>query len=241
MCMACVRGQAFMGVCERKSLTVSGVVLYRRPSCCQQQPSDGRFPLLSLPFSLKKKLKKILSLLTHPCVSQTLSLSVTSDETFFFFYHPPFLYLYPFSQCLLLVAEWVFLTFFFPACLWAMAAHLFTEYILCCTVKMPSTFSTSTHSNYSSTYFENQEPELELFVQQQRTLQACFSLRKEDKKSFFLKKCGFQKAVSTNCVTPDTTCTIQYLTLRRGKPRMEHKNASLCVRACVLLCAFVSL
>lgn len=130
---------------------------------------------------------------------------------------------------------------FFPACLWAMAAHLFTEYILCCTVKMPSTFSTSTHSNYSSTYFENQEPELELFVQQQRTLQACFSLRKEDKKSFFLKKCGFQKAVSTNCVTPDTTCTIQYLTLRRGKPRMEHKNASLCVCALVFCCVHLCL
>lgn len=32
----CARGlgQAFTGVCERKSLTVSGVVLYRRPSCC---------------------------------------------------------------------------------------------------------------------------------------------------------------------------------------------------------------
>lgn len=69
-------------------------------------------------------------------------------------------------------------------------------------------FSASTHSNYSSAYFKNQEPELELFVQQQRTLQACFSLREGDMKYGFLKKCGFQKAVSTNCVTPDTTCTI---------------------------------
>lgn len=65
---------------------------------------------------------------------------MTSDETFFFFYHPPFLYLYPFSQCLLLVAEWVFLTFFsLLACgPWLLIYSLSTFYVALWKCRPPS-------------------------------------------------------------------------------------------------------
>lgn len=66
-----------------------------------------------------------------------------------------------------------------------------------------------THSNYGSAYFKNQEPERGLFVMRQR-LFACmfFFEERRDGIRFRRQKCGFQKAVSTKCVTPLAPFTI---------------------------------
>lgn len=56
------------------------------------------------------------------------------------------------------------------------------------------------------------------------------------KDSFEWHKCCFQKAVSTKCVTP--LAPFYYLSLCRGKPRMEHKNVCVCL--CVFVRAFVT-
>lgn len=86
--------------------------------CIEDPPAASSSPVMAdFPCSLCLFLKKNL-ILAYSSVCFIDSLFKCDLWWDFFFYHPPFLYLYPFSQCLLLVAEWVLLTFFFPACLW---------------------------------------------------------------------------------------------------------------------------
>ena len=94
-----------------------------------------------------------------------------------------------------------------------------------------------THGNYGFAYFKNQEPERGLFVQWQRTFQACFSLRKAEMKSGFWSSVVF-KRLCRQTASHHLHHSLS-LILCRGKPRMEHKNASLCLVVCVSLCLVV--
>lgn len=89
---------------------------------------------------------------------------------------------------------------------------------------------TWTHSNYSSAYFRNQESELGLFVLWQRTSQACFPFGEDE--ILLLKECGFQKTVSTNCVTPLAPFTIS------DSPQGKTRDGT---QECIPVCAFVRL
>lgn len=146
-----------------------------------------------------------------------------------------------FSLHPLLVAEWILLNFFFLllasglACLSIQSV----DFMLDCENAGLSTYTSAfylwfawTHSNYCLAYFKSQEAERGLFVQRQRTLKACFSLRKTEMKSSFEDASVVFKSLPRQL--RHTVCTIYSLTLYRGKTQ----GGWVCV--CVCMCVFMS-